>query len=408
MIMDTVGLEVASRPPRILVVEPDPAGPAALAPILSRGPLAAEVEVVTTGAAALRASRALHPDLVISTDRLTDVSGSELCRRLRAASADPPLFLLATARGAPPGPRAIEEVADELLALPAGREELLGRVMALLRTRELRRQLQADEVKLEAMHDALEGSIHQMVDLLMHLLDLRVPGAARRGRELADSARRLADRFEVPAEFLPDLEWAALLHEIGRIMAPAERPTLAPAGVPPHWGYVVTSAAILRQVQRFRGAAELVGSIFENWDGTGVPEHRQRGQIPFRSRLLRVLIDYNATRRGIGREGGRSIPEALQELTRHTGTRYDPLVVGRLIEVAGQDTGALVDGTRDHVPVAALQEGMVLANDLCTGSGTKLLSRGATLTQGHLDIILRRHLADPIIQGAWIERGAGQ
>ena len=47
---------------------------------------------------------------------------------------------------------------------------------------------------------------------------------------------------------------------------------------------------------------------------------------------------------------------------------------------------------------------MVLADDLFTSSGVKLLAKGARLTAGVLDTILRRHRSDPIVHGAWIER----
>jgi hypothetical protein len=59
------------------------------------------------------------------------------------------------------------------------------------------------------------------------------------------------------------------------------------------------------------------------------------------------------------------------------------------------------------LPVSELGAGMVLAEDLCTSSGIKLLARGTTLTRGTLDIIVQRHQADPILAGAWVERSPG-
>ena len=42
---------------------------------------------------------------------------------------------------------------------------------------------------------------------------------------------------------------------------------------------------------------------------------------------------------------------------------------------------------------------MVLAADLHTASGVKLLSAGSVLNQSTLDLIRRRHLSDPIVHG---------
>ena len=59
------------------------------------------------------------------------------------------------------------------------------------------------------------------------------------------------------------------------------------------------------------------------------------------------------------------------------------------------------------LPVSELDVGMVLAEDLCTSSGIKLLVRGSALTRGTLDIIQQRHQSDPILAGAWVERNTG-
>ena len=47
---------------------------------------------------------------------------------------------------------------------------------------------------------------------------------------------------------------------------------------------------------------------------------------------------------------------------------------------------------------------MVLAEDLCTSSGMKLLRAGTRSPAGCLDIILQRHQSDPVIAGAWVQR----
>jgi hypothetical protein len=49
---------------------------------------------------------------------------------------------------------------------------------------------------------------------------------------------------------------------------------------------------------------------------------------------------------------------------------------------------------------------MVLAEDLYTDAGLKLLSRGTELTPATLEIIQRRHRAEPILNGAAVRRPA--
>ncbi len=359
------------------------------------------VDEAATGRDGIRLAATERPDVVVCDVALTDLDGWAFCRLVRSGPERDalPCVLLGSSREGVRERGGMEGV-DHFLATPISGEEVLATIAGLFHSGRPVRPHSAEHSALADMHELLETSFDQMVHLLMYMLDLSVPGAGRRGRELADAARRLADRFEVPAEFLADLERAALLHEIGGILhAPGE------GGPEGGWSYVVASAAILRQVHQFQGAAELVECIFENWDGTGHPGHKQRGQIPFRSRLLRVLIDYAAVRRGARPGGTDGVADALQSLARHSGTWYDPLVVGRLVETArGEAGGELVDGTKDHLVVTDLRAGMTLADDLLTGSGVKLLGAGATLTEGNLDIILRRHQTDPVLCGAWIAR----
>jgi hypothetical protein len=99
-----------------------------------------------------------------------------------------------------------------------------------------------------------------------------------------------------------------------------------------------------------------------------------------------------------------SAAEAAGRLVTHAGTWYDPVVVNQLEVSAGGNSDAADVPARFVVPVSELAPGMVLAEDLCTSSGIKLLSRGSTLTRGCVEIINQRHQIDPVIAGAWVRR----
>jgi two-component system, OmpR family, response regulator RegX3 len=114
---------------RVLVVEDDPSIREPLAENLrSQG---FEVEAVGTGLAALD----VEADVVLLDLGLPDIDGTEVCRRLRAAS-DVPIIIL-TARG--------EEVdrvvglelgADDYVVKPFGFRELVARIRAVSRRRQ--------------------------------------------------------------------------------------------------------------------------------------------------------------------------------------------------------------------------------------------------------------------------------
>ena len=97
-----------------------------------------EVEVREDGDAALEAALTDGFDLVILDLMLPGLPGTEVCRRLRAQSAIPIVML--TARGAEVDRVVGLEIgADDYVTKPFSMAELIGRVRAILRRRELDR-----------------------------------------------------------------------------------------------------------------------------------------------------------------------------------------------------------------------------------------------------------------------------
>jgi two-component system, OmpR family, KDP operon response regulator KdpE len=115
---------------RILVVDDEPALRRTLQANL--GARGYDVTAVETGEAALQQAGVQLPDLVILDLMLPGLSGLDVCRALRAASAVPILVL--SARGEEQTKvQALDLGADDYLTKPFGMDELLARVRALLR-----------------------------------------------------------------------------------------------------------------------------------------------------------------------------------------------------------------------------------------------------------------------------------
>jgi two-component system response regulator RegX3 len=121
---------------RILVVDDEPAIVDSVSYALRRDGY--EVESADDGPAALEAARSATFDLVLLDVMLPSLSGTEVCRQLRAESAVP--IILLTARG-----DEVERVvglelgADDYVTKPFSMAELVSRVRAVLRRRELDR-----------------------------------------------------------------------------------------------------------------------------------------------------------------------------------------------------------------------------------------------------------------------------
>jgi two-component system, OmpR family, response regulator RegX3 len=138
-----------------------------------------EVQGISDGTAALEAAEAEPFDLVILDLMLPGLSGTEICRRLRAESPVPIIML--TARDSEADRvLGLEIGADDYITKPFSEVELLSRVRAILRRRELDRLgdstvhrlggLSVDVVKHEVVADgqrvALTPSEYKLLALL--------------------------------------------------------------------------------------------------------------------------------------------------------------------------------------------------------------------------------------------------
>jgi len=119
-----------TAPSRILLVDDEPSIQRAVGPLLrSRG---YDVEVAGTGAEALRLVAGHPPDVVVLDLGLPDLEGTEVCRRIRRASAVPIVVL--SARGSEADKvQALDLGADDYVTKPFGPEELLARIRVALR-----------------------------------------------------------------------------------------------------------------------------------------------------------------------------------------------------------------------------------------------------------------------------------
>jgi putative nucleotidyltransferase with HDIG domain len=146
------------------------------------------------------------------------------------------------------------------------------------------------------------------------------------------------------------VEIAAILHDVGRIAMPDPvmpafkpgRPSLADQEHAALGAQLVGSLGV-------EGLPSWVRAHHERWDGTGFPDGLRGEQIPLEARMIALADAYDSLT--AGRRGGSSMSKsaALQEIDHGIGTRFDPDLAERFIEVVGR-TASL--GWSDKWPAA--------------------------------------------------------
>jgi HD-GYP domain-containing protein (c-di-GMP phosphodiesterase class II) len=146
----------------------------------------------------------------------------------------------------------------------------------------------------------------------------------------------VGERLRLTAAQLRNLEFAALLHDVGKIAVPKEIINKPGPLTPDEWNVIKTHTLEgERMLDRIGGVMAEVGRIVrsahERWDGGGYPDGLAGEEIPIESRIIFCCDAFNAMTTDRSYRAGRSPAEAVAELRENAGTQFDPLVVDAVV-----------------------------------------------------------------------------
>jgi HD-GYP domain-containing protein (c-di-GMP phosphodiesterase class II) len=160
-------------------------------------------------------------------------------------------------------------------------------------------------------------------------------------RQVVDLSVEVAEVLGLDAIHRRDAEFAALLHDVGKIRIPTQILNKPGKLDDAEWDimrrHTIEGEAMLRQVGgTLAGVGRLVRSSHERYDGHGYPDGLAGPTIPIESRIVCVCDAYNAMTTNRPYRGARDVEEALAELRRCAGTQFDPDVVVAIERVLGR------------------------------------------------------------------------
>jgi putative nucleotidyltransferase with HDIG domain len=157
-------------------------------------------------------------------------------------------------------------------------------------------------------------------------------------RSVVGLALSVADKLQLSAERRRNLEFGALLHDVGKIAIPKDVINKPGELDPSEWRMVRTHTVegqkMLDRVGGFmREVGQIVRSHHERWDGGGYPDGLAGEAIPLEARIIACCDTWNAMR--TDRSYRRALPysTALAELGMSAGSQLDPAIVGVLLSI---------------------------------------------------------------------------
>lgn len=179
------------------------------------------------------------------------------------------------------------------------------------------------------------------VMLLADVVEYEDGYTARHSRSVVELVQAVAERMGIDDNSRQELEFAALLHDVGKISIPEEI-LHKPGKLTADEFELIKTHTIEGQfmLDRVGGVlarvGEIVRSCHERVDGGGYPDGLVGEEIPLAARIVFVCDALNAMTTDRPYREAMTHDAALAELARHAGTQFDPDVVVALTEVIEQ------------------------------------------------------------------------
>jgi hypothetical protein len=200
----------------------------------------------------------------------------------------------------------------------------------------------AGALEERALRAEAEAALDAGVAVLARAVDARDQYTGHHSTHVGRLARRVGERLGMEREEAEMLEFAARLHDVGKLgvpdailqkPGPLEEHEWAVMRLHPQWG-----ADMVASVPGLERLADLVRGHHERWDGGGYPQGLAGERIPLASRVISACDALSAM---VSRRPYReplSVEAALQELTAAAGSQFDPTVVAAVkVESAADD-----------------------------------------------------------------------
>lgn len=256
--------------------------------------------------------------LVLSDYEMPDGTGLDLLAYITKSHPHLPVVLLTGHDDMPLARDAIAGGAADFLTKPFE----LRQVARVIEQNWVR--VERDEERTAALTNSiLAGTIRALVAAV----DAKDPYTARHSERVSRIASLLGDVLGYSPERLRILEFAALLHDVGKIGVPHE--ILAKPGrlTPEEWEIIkqhpVRSAEIVAEVEPLTEVATIVRHHHERVDGRGYPDGLRGTMIPEFSRIIALADAYEAMTANRAYRNALTPAEAQEVIRQNLGTQFD-------------------------------------------------------------------------------------
>jgi len=236
---------------------------------------------------------------------------------------------------------------SRLLSLTQAQNEELKDLNANLEDKVKQRTAEIEQINsfLNLSNDKLKQNFLVSIKVFSGLMELRGGAINGHSRRVADLARQLAKKLDLPLREQQDIFFAALLHDIGKIGfsdALLSRPVSRMNGeeLGQYRKHVLAGESALMPLEDMKDVARIIRSHHERFDGQGFPDGLEGTKIPLGARILSLVNDFDGLQIGTLADKKMSSDEAKTLLLQSRGKRYDPEVIDAFLHRVARQHGS--------------------------------------------------------------------
>ncbi|MFB3886027.1 MAG: HD domain-containing phosphohydrolase [Thermodesulfobacteriota bacterium] len=280
--------------------------------------------------------------LIISDIKMPQMDGIDLLKKVKALD---PKMMVIMMTSYPEIDLAIEAMrigAFDFMIKPVELDLVVLSVRKALERKQLEEEVEAYHHHLEKLVDERTARLQEAyyilkrahfdsVKVLVGAIDAKDPYTRGHSDRVRRMSLDMGSKFGFNETQLENLEYGALLHDIGKIGIKDEvlqkQSALSPEEYQTIKEHPLIGVKIVEGIDFFKDKVTIIRHHHEYFDGNGYPDGLAAEDIPIEARIIAIADTFDAMTSGRPHRGRMSVEDVLAELEKEKGKKFDPHIL---------------------------------------------------------------------------------
>lgn len=275
--------------------------------------------------------------LIILDLRMPKLDGMEVLRRIKKTNPGLPVIILTAVSTHQTVVDALKLGAADFIAKPAD----IYRVKEVVKKTLLQTKMQSGGFGTKeaiSADELLKESFAEAINVLMEVIEIKSPCLAAHSRWTAKYVVAIAEKMGFTKEEIETIRQTSLLHDIGKIVLSDEiidkpKAELTKEEQEQLKKHTEIGERILNHFKLMPIEHVMIRHHHEWFDGSGYPDELKGEEIPVCARIMAIANAFEEMTSTTYNKKPLSNHQAIEELRRASGTKFDPKIVETFIEI---------------------------------------------------------------------------